>query len=163
MDYDALQAAIRICGGQGALARRLTPPAKAQAVQQWRQVPSDRVLAVARAVDFRVTPHQLRPDLYPHPEDGLPNALRVLGLLGEFADVLTADERSAVAAAIAAGPEVAIKTIESLDLESRARGARCSRPPPNIRQLPPASPLRVVRDARCFIACLSKFHRVRAR
>jgi DNA-binding transcriptional regulator YdaS (Cro superfamily) len=120
---EALQEAIRICGGQGALARRLTPPAKAQAVQQWRQVPSDRVLAVARAVEFRITPHQLRPDLYPHPEDGLPNELRVLGLLGEFADVLTQDERAAVAAAIVAGPDVAIRTIEGLGIEIEARGA----------------------------------------
>lgn len=56
------------------LARKLgvTP----QGVGQWKTVPSDRVIEVSRACDWRVTPHELRPDLYPHPDDGLPEALR---------------------------------------------------------------------------------------
>jgi DNA-binding transcriptional regulator YdaS (Cro superfamily) len=37
-----------------------------------RELPADRVLAVARATGWRVTPHELRPDLYPNPTDGLP-------------------------------------------------------------------------------------------
>lgn len=46
------------------------------AVAQWvaGQVGAERVLKVAAATDWRVTPHELRPDLYPHPEDGMPKA-----------------------------------------------------------------------------------------
>lgn len=50
-----------------------------QAIHGWRKagrVPPDRVIGVSRAVDFKVTPHELRPDLYPHPEDGLPASMR---------------------------------------------------------------------------------------
>lgn len=35
-------------------------------------VPSGRVLQVAAATNWRVTPHQLRADLYPYPTDGVP-------------------------------------------------------------------------------------------
>ena len=34
-------------------------------------------LEAAAATDWEVTPHDWRPDLYPHPEDGLPRAGRV--------------------------------------------------------------------------------------
>jgi len=46
------------------------------AVSQWQIVPSDRVLAVCTLAGWQVTPHQLRPDLYPHPCDALPDELR---------------------------------------------------------------------------------------
>ena len=42
------------------------------AVSQWCVVPSDRVLAVCAATGWAVTPHELRPDLYPNPCDALP-------------------------------------------------------------------------------------------
>lgn len=38
--------------------------------------PADCVIAIAAAVDFKVTPHELRRDLYPNPTDGLPNMER---------------------------------------------------------------------------------------
>jgi DNA-binding transcriptional regulator YdaS (Cro superfamily) len=51
-----------------------------QAMQFWLDsdstIPPDRVLAVAAAFAWRVTPHELRPDLYPYPTDGLPPELR---------------------------------------------------------------------------------------
>ena len=51
-----------------------------QAMQFWvdseSTVPPDRVLTVAAAFDWQVTPHELRPDLYPNPDDGLPPELR---------------------------------------------------------------------------------------
>lgn len=49
-----------------------------QAVRKWERggVPPDRVLALARVTGWRVTPHQIREDIYPHPEDGLPADLR---------------------------------------------------------------------------------------
>jgi DNA-binding transcriptional regulator YdaS (Cro superfamily) len=44
------------------------------AVSQWaaRGVPAERVLPVCAQEDWRITPHLLRPDLYPNPSDGLP-------------------------------------------------------------------------------------------
>lgn len=59
--------------GQSRLARALG--VKPQAVQQWvaaGRVPKHRVLSACRFVDFSVTPHELDPSLYPHPEDGIP-------------------------------------------------------------------------------------------
>ena len=49
-----------------------------QTVCNWltRGVPADKVLVFCIAVDFEIKPHELRPDLYPHPEDGLPAHLR---------------------------------------------------------------------------------------
>ena len=40
------------------------------------KTPSEWVLPLCETVDWQVTPHELRPDLYPHPEDGLPAHLR---------------------------------------------------------------------------------------
>ncbi|MBK8916414.1 MAG: helix-turn-helix domain-containing protein [Phycisphaerales bacterium] len=72
----ALDRAIRLSGGQTALAAGLEPPARPQAIQQWRRIPADRVIQVARLTRYELTPHDLRPDLYPHPDDGLPVELR---------------------------------------------------------------------------------------
>jgi len=45
-------------------------------IHQWstgkRRIPADKVLAVARATGWKVTPNALRPDIYPNPTDGLP-------------------------------------------------------------------------------------------
>jgi DNA-binding transcriptional regulator YdaS (Cro superfamily) len=45
-------------------------------IYQWlsghRQVSAEKVLAVCEATDWQVTPHELRPDIYPNPTDGLP-------------------------------------------------------------------------------------------
>ena len=46
------------------------------AVSNWDKVPDGHVLNVSRLTGWRHTPHQLRPDLYPHPQDGLPEHLR---------------------------------------------------------------------------------------
>ncbi|EMB3555334.1 helix-turn-helix domain-containing protein [Escherichia coli] len=72
-DYDKLRAFI----AQNAIARNLgvTP----QAVNQWfskNTIPARFVLRVCEVVAWKVTPHGLRPDLYPHPEDGIPDSLR---------------------------------------------------------------------------------------
>jgi DNA-binding transcriptional regulator YdaS (Cro superfamily) len=49
-----------------------------QAIKKFEQtsVPAERVLAIAEATDWQITPYQIRPDLYPHPNDGLPTHLR---------------------------------------------------------------------------------------
>lgn len=74
---NALDRACQLAETQARLARKID--IKPQALHQWMRsgvVPPHRVIDVARAVDFGVTPHQLRPDLYPHPEDGLPDEMR---------------------------------------------------------------------------------------
>jgi DNA-binding transcriptional regulator YdaS (Cro superfamily) len=50
-----------------------------QAIQKFQktEISSERVLAISAATDYQVTPHQLRPDIYPHPSDGLPENLRL--------------------------------------------------------------------------------------
>lgn len=76
-DMEALNTAIKIAGSQQALAAKLG--GNQTRVSEWKRrgkVADGAVLDVAKAVDFAVTPHQLRPDLYPHPDDGLPQEMR---------------------------------------------------------------------------------------
>ncbi|MBZ0105420.1 MAG: helix-turn-helix domain-containing protein [Sulfuricella denitrificans] len=42
------------------------------AVSQWKIVPVDKVIRVCELTGWQVTPHQLRPDIYPNATDGLP-------------------------------------------------------------------------------------------
>lgn len=72
----SLAIAIASCGSSTELARRCG--VSVQHVTNWqaRGIPADRALAIAAATDWRVTPHQLRPDLYPNPTDGLPPELQ---------------------------------------------------------------------------------------
>ena len=74
---DGIQQAIRLAGGQTALG--LLIEKRQSSVRNWMmsgRVPAEYVIAVSRSLDFRITPHQLRPDLYPHKDDGLPPDLR---------------------------------------------------------------------------------------
>jgi DNA-binding transcriptional regulator YdaS (Cro superfamily) len=67
----AIDNAIRLAGSANKLA--CTIGVSGMAVSQWKAkgtVPSSRVLQVFSATG--VTPHELRPDLYPNPTDGLP-------------------------------------------------------------------------------------------
>jgi len=49
-----------------------------EAVRKWfldipgNSMPADRVIPVCRAVNWTVTPHELRSDIYPNPSDGMP-------------------------------------------------------------------------------------------
>lgn len=70
----ALSLAIEKAGGVAAVARACG--VRSQAVSQWRTAPAQHVIVLARASAFLITPHAIRPDLYPHPEDGLPEELR---------------------------------------------------------------------------------------
>lgn len=49
-------------------------------IHQWlsghRKVSAEKVLAVCEAAGWQVSPHQLRPDIYPNPTDGLPARLK---------------------------------------------------------------------------------------
>lgn len=64
-----MQRAVRIVGGQAALARACGKGCRQQHVWNWlnrdRQIPAEFVLAIERATGGQVTRHQLRPDIYP--------------------------------------------------------------------------------------------------
>ena len=80
---NAIQKVVETLGSQRELARKAG--ATQQAVSVWLKngKPGDLfTIAVARAVEFKVTPHELRPDLYPHPDDGLPPELRAPMMMG---------------------------------------------------------------------------------
>ncbi|MEN6641032.1 MAG: YdaS family helix-turn-helix protein [Armatimonadia bacterium] len=79
-----LQRAIDIAGSPSRLAAKATEagPRKIerQHIGNWLQrndglVSADYVIQIAKAVDFKVTPHQLRPDLYPNETDGMPQPI----------------------------------------------------------------------------------------
>ena len=74
----ALDEAINIAGNASKLAESLD--VSAMTVSHWKNrnygvVPQSRVLTIFKATG--VTPHELRPDLYPNPTDGLPQEQRV--------------------------------------------------------------------------------------
>jgi DNA-binding transcriptional regulator YdaS (Cro superfamily) len=62
---------LAVCS-QSEIGRRLNR--RAQTVNGWfkHKVPGELVLKVSKALEWKVTPHELRPDLYPNPTDGLP-------------------------------------------------------------------------------------------
>lgn len=63
--------AIDSLNGDSAVARRLG--LTAWAVAKWRlSLPEKRVLWLAAQTEFKYTPHQLDPVMYPNPTDGLP-------------------------------------------------------------------------------------------
>lgn len=75
-DKSPLARAAKYVGSRAELARLLG--VTKGAVWQWEResLPAERVLSVASATDWRITPHELRPDLYPNPADGLPDPSR---------------------------------------------------------------------------------------
>jgi len=58
-----LNRAVKAAGGASALGRSLG--ITSQAISQWDIVPAERVIAVERATDGKITRYELRPDLYP--------------------------------------------------------------------------------------------------
>jgi len=67
MNIKPLKKAIKIAGGQNALARAL---AIRQGTISWwlcrsKKVPAEYVLSIEKAVNGAVTRHELRPDIYP--------------------------------------------------------------------------------------------------
>lgn len=76
---NAITQAVELLGSQVALARAIGGSVKQQHVWKWLRsgkVPGDRVIDVARATGWKITPHQFRPDIYPNETDGLPEAVR---------------------------------------------------------------------------------------
>jgi DNA-binding transcriptional regulator YdaS (Cro superfamily) len=82
-----LEQLIDIFGSQKGLADALNADEKPKiAITQshvWKWVnktkdgiPAEHVIPAGRVSQWKITPHQLRPDLYPHETDGLPEHLR---------------------------------------------------------------------------------------
>ena len=75
----AIEQAVEIVGSQ-------TKLAEAVHVQQghvWNwinrsagRVPGEHCIAISQATEWQIRPHDLRPDIYPHPLDGLPDGMR---------------------------------------------------------------------------------------
>lgn len=85
MSKESLQKAVDLAGGQAHLARGIRarlPGSKVSQVHVWGWLnavkcevpPAEVVIPIAEALEYRITPHQLRPDLYPYPADGMPAA-----------------------------------------------------------------------------------------
>ncbi|HAP0139826.1 TPA: helix-turn-helix domain-containing protein [Escherichia coli] len=58
---------------QAGIARLIGLPQ--QVVSRWangHQVPASRVLQLCEIMEWEISPHELRPDIYPNPTDGLP-------------------------------------------------------------------------------------------
>lgn len=64
-----------------------------QAIQKFQKtrVPAEQVLAISAATEWKVTPFELRPDLYPHPHDGLPPDMRENRLHGSHDEPVSAE------------------------------------------------------------------------
>lgn len=79
-----LEKIVGLAGGQASLANVLATeeePIKQAHVWNWinktaNGIPERHVIRACKSVDWQVTPHELRPDIYPHPHDGLPDHLR---------------------------------------------------------------------------------------
>lgn len=76
-NLEPIKRAIKAAGTGVALAKLLgvTP----QAVSQWAkgaEIAPERIIEIARATDWKVTPHELNARLYPNPKDGLPLELQ---------------------------------------------------------------------------------------
>lgn len=73
-----LEQEIESLGGPSAVGKIVG--ASAQRVINWRargRVPADVVISYCECREWAITPHQLRPDIYPHPHDGLPESMRL--------------------------------------------------------------------------------------
>lgn len=71
---------LRIAVSQRAIAKALG--ISPQAVNQWFSksvIPPRYVLPICEMTGWKIVPHDVRPELYPSPEDGIPAHLR-LGL-----------------------------------------------------------------------------------
>lgn len=84
MNLQNYRKAILVAGSQVKLAEKMGE--KVGLIGIWVQrkmVPAERVIQVCRAIEYKVTPHEIRPDIYPHPDDALPDDMRCRCLDGE--------------------------------------------------------------------------------
>lgn len=79
MSIKPLYQAVEICGGISLLANRMNE--KSNTISMWLQrgnIPAEKVIAVAKATEYQITPNKLRSDLYPYEFDGLPENKRMV-------------------------------------------------------------------------------------
>lgn len=72
-----LQQVIRDCGNMNTVATYCG--VTLEGVRYWRKnnkIPAEHVVKVCELAQWAWHPHQLRPDVFSHPEDGLPEPLR---------------------------------------------------------------------------------------
>lgn len=76
---DALRGAFKLLGGAPQVAR-LRGLKTAWGAAKWLRegLPAEHVLWLAEQTEWHFTPHQLAPQMYPHPDDGLPVNRRAL-------------------------------------------------------------------------------------
>lgn len=83
--FQLLKNVVERNGGQSATANRLRslrPESKIRQghVRNWiyrdERLPPEWILPLCEVDAWQVTPHELRPDIYPHPHDGLPVEMR---------------------------------------------------------------------------------------
>lgn len=83
MDKTSLIKSVQLAGGQVALAAKVRariPGSKVAQAYVWAWLhsnkspmpPAEYVLAICDSVEWQVTPHELRPDIYPNPLDAMP-------------------------------------------------------------------------------------------
>lgn len=83
MSKESLQKAVDFAGGQVHLARGIREhlhDSKIGQVHVWGWLnnvkmevpPAETVIPIAATCHWKITPHDLRPDLYPNPDDALP-------------------------------------------------------------------------------------------
>ena len=86
MSKETLQKAVDLAGGQVHLARGIKerlPDTKIGQVHVWGWLnsvkmevpPAEAVIAIADTVGWRITPHELREDIYPNVADGMPSGM----------------------------------------------------------------------------------------
>lgn len=69
---ETLRTTIKTQGGTGQVSRRMG--VKQARLCNWLargSIPPKRIIPLCRALFWAATPHQIRPDLYPHPTDGM--------------------------------------------------------------------------------------------
>ena len=87
MSKQSLSKAVELAGSQVNLARGIRERIAGSKIGQvhiWGWLnsvkipvpPAEAVIPIADFLDYRITPHELRPDLYPNPDDALPPPLR---------------------------------------------------------------------------------------
>lgn len=83
MSKETLQKAVAIAGGQVQLAAGIRERVQGSKIQQshisgWLNSvkmevpPAECVIAICETCDWNITPHELRPDVYPNATDGMP-------------------------------------------------------------------------------------------
>lgn len=79
-----LKSKIAEITNQSELAKQLG--CKQQTISLWlsSHVPANQVLTLCSSLGWLVTPHEVRSDLYPNPDDGLPVAMRIYHAPSEF-------------------------------------------------------------------------------